>query len=294
MRAPKWWILVVILFLGALASIIGGAVWYGRRRALYYDAAANLPAELNAARAEALALTPADLLPDVPVADSRNAALLYQQITATDRGGPEGESFIAVAKGIATASDHRTVKVGLRKAAPLLRLAEKAAALPDCDFHRNWSLGPDLLLPEYAVLRKTARMLAAEATLQCESNRPEAALHTIWIGARMANHVARDPICIAFLVRIAIEAIMDRPLRRVMCRYSDRPDILRLVEETDRAFGPDLDVEHALRGEVMMCRICTGMVRSGAVTDGYGLNARILSLSRTTAADAYEAHSISF
>src|SRR5579871_3520726 len=198
----------------------------------YYKVAAMLPDEIKAAKQEGLLMTPADLERPVPVPDNQNAALLYSQFPPVKVSDQEDAVRSAVLKGKATAADRQATQRLLDKAAPQLRLAEQAAALPDCDFHRNWKLGPNLLLPEYAPIRETARLLGVKAVMQSDAGHPEAALHTVWVGMRMAQHLTRDPLLIPFLVRIAVESIMDRAFQYVVKHNADRPDILHLAAQT--------------------------------------------------------------
>ena len=263
---------------------------------LYYQAAATLPDEIRAAKQEGLPMTPGDLVRPIAVPDAQNAALLYSQIGGVNVYPKDDACLFAVLKGKATDADRKAAQRLLAKAAPQLHLVEQAARLPDCDFRRNWSLGPALLLPEYAPMRDTARLLAAQAMLQSEAGHPEAALRTIQVGAHMAQNVAKEPTVIALLVRLAIEAIMDHPFRQIINRYADRPDILRLAVQTEQEFGPTPDVRNALRGELVMCRTMAGMLRTDEDLSSITAKLRIpiTGSPRSVIADAYEAHSLSF
>ena len=182
----------------------------------------------------------------------------------------------------------------LATAAPELKLVEQAAELPHCDFHRNWSLGPSLPLPEYAQMRKMARLLAARAVLESEAGHPEAALRTICIGARMARHLDEEPILIAFLVRIAIEALMDRAFQQVVKRYAGRADILKQALMTDREFGDLLDIRNSLRYSVVGCRMMVSAFRANDPKFYDTMPQPPPGISRSLAADCFEARSISF
>ena len=295
-RDSRW------VWAAAAVTVCLGLALFGLRHKLlqsvplYYQAAGTLPNEIKAARQEGLPMTPADLVRPIAVPDARNGALLYAQIARVNVY-PKADAFlIAVIKGKATDADREAARRLLAKAAPQLHLAAQAAMLPDCDFHRDWSLGPDLLLPEYAPMRATARLLAAQAMLQSEAGQPEAALDTIRVGAHMAPMVGKDPIMIAFLVRIALEAIMDRAFQQIIARYADRPDILRLAAQTEQEFGPTPDVRNALRGEVVMCQTVAEMMRKGESLSSINENLRVplTGAPNTVVADAYAARSLAF
>ncbi|MCW3100597.1 MAG: hypothetical protein JWL77_6215 [Chthonomonadaceae bacterium] len=285
----------------AVAVCLGLALFGLRHKVLrsvplYYQAAGTLPDEIKAAKQEGLPMTPADLVRPIAVPDARNGALLYAQIAAVNVYPKADAYLVAVIKGKATDTDREATRRFLAKATPRLHLAAQASMLPDCDFHRNWSLGPSLLLPEYAPMRATARLLAAQAMLQSEAGHPEAALDTIRVGAHMARMVGKEPTVISLLVGIALEAIMDRVFQRVIERYADRPDILRLAAQTEQEFGPTPDVRNALRGEVVMCRTMAGMVRKDEDLSFINVNLRvpITGAPNTVVADAYEARSLAF
>ena len=295
-RDSRWY------WAAAAITVCLGLAFFGLRHKvlrsvpLYYQVAGTLPSEIKAAQQEGLPMMPVDLARPIAVPDTRNGALLYAQIASVNVEPKIDDCLIAVAHGKATNSDREEVRRLLAKAAPQLHLVAQAALLPDCDFHRNWSLGPTLRFPEFAPMRQTARLLAAQAMLQSEAGHPEAALDTIRVGAHMARQVGREPTVIALLVRIAIEAIMDRVFQQVIERYADRPDILRLAAQTEQAFGPTPDTRNALRGEVVMCRIMAGMVRKDESLSSINVNLRvpITGAPNTVVADAYEARSLAF
>jgi hypothetical protein len=295
-RKSMWaWAAAAITVCLGLA-LLGLRLKFMQSAPLFYQAAATLPNEIKAAKQEGLPMTPADLDRTPAVLDAQNAALLYSQIGGVNVYPKDDAYLMAVISGKATDADREAAHRLLVKAAPQLHLVEQAAVLPDCDFHRNWSLGPNLLLPEYAPMRATARLLVAQAMLQSEAGHPEEALKTIQVGAHMAQHVGKEPTIISVLVRLAIEAIMDRPFQKIIKRYADRPDTLRLAEQTEQEFGPVPDVRNALRGELVMCRTMVGMLRKDEDLSFINANLRIplLGAPRSVVADAYEAHSLAF
>ena len=288
-KTKAFWInLSVTLFL-ALVSV----GMYRHHVSPYYTVAATLPGEIEGAKREGLSLTPDDLKRITPVPDSQNAAYLYSQIPAGNVSDIEETARWAVVKGTATDAERQKTQRLLEKTAPQLLLAEQAALLPDCDFHLNWKLGPNLVLPKYAPAREAARLLAAKAVMQSDAGHPEAALHTIWIGMRMAQHLSREPSLIPLLVRIAIESIMDRPFQYVLKHYANRPDVLRLAEQTERGFGAMPDIAHAMRGEVVCTRIWANRIRNNEERE---LSNRLLMTGtpQSVVVDANEAHSLAF
>ena len=72
----------------------------------------------------------------------------------------------------------------------------------------DYTQGPGMLLRHLALLRRTARLLAAKATLQARSGDIEGAMGTVLIGLKDANHLKDEPIIISQLVRNACEGIL--------------------------------------------------------------------------------------
>lgn len=261
----KWlWLLLPALIL------VGAGVWFGfrfvTRLAEYPRVADTLPAELSAARREKLPLAPADLRPSPPVPASQNAAPLYRRIDAAFRAkqslaDADGATAGAFLRPGGQAVNETKVRAALARWEPQMREAEQAAGRTGCDFARHWEQGPSLLLPEFASMRLLARFLAARAILEAEGGRPDAALHTIAVGAKVGRHMSADPLAIALLMHLAVQAIMDRSFIRVVVMNKDRPGILRLAADTNRAFGPPPNLRHALSGELVMCNIMSEMLR---------------------------------
>lgn len=261
----KWlWLLLPALVL------VGAAVWFGfrfvTRLAEYPRVADTLPAELSAARRNGLPLSPADLRPSPPVLPSQNAAPLYRRIDAAFRArqslaDADGATAGAFLRPNGRGANRQKVRAALARWEPQMRLAEQAAGRAGCDFARDWKLGPSLLLPEFASMRLLARFLAARAILESKAGRPDAALRTIAVGAKVGRHMSANPLAIALLMHLAVQAIMDRSFIRVVVMNKDRPGILRLAADTNRAFGPPPNLRHALSGEVVMCNIMSEMLR---------------------------------
>jgi hypothetical protein len=307
-RFRKWvWGLlllpVVLIGIGVWVSF-GWLAHKALQMSQYAPVARTLPAEIAAARREGLPLEPNDLRPPSPVPDSQNAAPLYSRITNEFNALPkaqrdaEGETAIAILHTTRTEADRAKARALLLRCAPQMRLAEQAALLPRCDFHRPYEQGPNMMIPEYATARQFARLFALRAILESDAGQPEAALRSIAIGARIGRHMSEDPILIALLVRIAIQAIMDRAFQVVVLKYQDRPDILRLAAQTNRAFDPPPDVRHAFRGEMVMCRVCVDMVRSTPSWISFlPLSARARAQSRQVRrdmCDAWEARMLAY
>ena len=159
--------------------------------------------QLALIRAAGEPTTLAEVIPK-PVPDSRNAAVLYQQVLATgpersDRQGPPGFADIA---------DWSVMPDYLEKPhdAALRAAAWKVLADPETrrrlDIIRQASLRPDcVILPEwpgrvlqspwrFTPFRHAAYWLAGNAQMLSSQRHPDQALVWVRVGLRMSQHVA--------------------------------------------------------------------------------------------------------
>src|SRR5580765_3769182 len=97
---------LVLLFGTTLLAVVFGVAYCFRvARSPYEKAAASLPAELKAAKAEGLSLEPDELNQTPRVPDKRNAALLYQQVNLANVSTAEDDALAAVRKPHPTAAE---------------------------------------------------------------------------------------------------------------------------------------------------------------------------------------------
>ena len=217
---------VLVWFLMYVAFRVGQFGW----------AASNLPQERAAARREKIPLTPADLRRRPPVPEAQNAAPLYRRIAAAlDKRARDADAkaLDPLRKPGRTDKDREAARRVLARRKPVLDLAERAAALPHCDFQRPYEKGFALEFPEYAALRHTARLLAARAILESDADQPQKAFATVAVGARIATHVGEDTTLITMLVQIALRALMDRTYHTILRAHYDKPGIVALAEQTE-------------------------------------------------------------
>jgi len=252
-----------------LTVVLGGFLLYVLFRVAQFGQTANrLPQERAAARREGIPLTPGDLRRSPPVLNSQNAAPLYRRITAAlneKAMSADVKALDPLRQPGRTDKDRTTARLVLARRKPLLDLAERAAALPHCDFQRPYEQGTAMEFPEYSALRHMARLLAARATLESDAGQPEEAFATIATGARIAAHAGEDTTLITMLVQIAIRAFMDRVYHTVLRAHHDQPGVVASAERAERAFGRKTDLLHALGGEVVLGTVTCEQMRTGTL-----------------------------
>jgi len=289
----RFWACVLPAIVGLIGLAVGG-VWafrflndtFGDIR----EGARSLPAELAAARREGLPLEPSDLRRKPPVPDSRNAAPFlremareYEQSRAV---ATDGDVLAALRRPGRTDADRDAARAVLARGSRMVDLAEKAAARPDCDMEKPYELGPDVTFPEFAAARQAARLLAMRAVLSSDARRLQAAFRDIATGYRLGHLVGREPVVIAMLVRIAVEAIMGRAFEQIVLDHIREPRVIRLAQGALASQGPLPSIEHACRGEVIFGRISMKIVRRGGDLGALTGSQPSADLRRQTASEA--------
>lgn len=230
------------------------------------DAARSLPAERAAAKAEGLPLTPEELFANrEKVRDEDNAAPIYlqaiEEMKAIRKKGGTGfydemTNAQVVLKG--DFSKLAAAQALVSAYAKPIALAEQAAAKPRCDFHRDWSQGLGMLLPELSELKSLSRIFSIRAVLKARARQfPEAAADLKRAFA-IAGHAAEEPGLIQMLVGIASTTFAHDAVRQVGALTGTDPGALRtlasLVEAT-----PQFDLVLAIKGE---CVVMVTSIRS--------------------------------
>ncbi|HZH98811.1 MAG TPA: hypothetical protein VEX38_07550, partial [Fimbriimonadaceae bacterium] len=188
----------------------------------------NLKKELAAARAEGLPLELEDVFK--PVTDQQNAASLYQRVfPLLEETKRERQAF----KQNETLTPVRIPELALllRRSEKVLLLLEDAAAKPYCQFNRDYSLGFDVLFPEFVLMKEAVRLLCLKARYEVHTGQGSRAVKTLRTAYRVAEHSGQDPILIAMLVRIANEVIVLKEVELLLSHQKHAIQVLREVDD---------------------------------------------------------------
>lgn len=237
----------------AAACLILAAIW----TATDVYATVLLNRELEAIRQRGEPLTMAELAPP-PVPDKDNAAVLYQRAEATlekigltqdeeiQMMGQDPKTNAVMSAPQLSAARRRL----LQKYRPAIELIRQASRLSSCVFPRNWNQPAfEILFPEYAPLRKFARLMSASAIQEAQDGQTAQAIEDVGVIYRISEHVNSDPILISLLVSIAIENVGHNALAQVF-EYSNltsaqKSEVEAILPRSDR----EQDLARALRGE---------------------------------------------
>lgn len=250
----------------AIGTVLGiGTVFLAGSYAVMYGQfgrfASQRDAELAAAKAEGLPLEPKDLAR--AVSPDQNAAPVYvagikmledKSLKATRQLLTDAEE-----KG-ATQSDLLATEAGFAKYASMMDKVQRASERPECAFERDWTLGPNLLLPEYAYMKTYSKMFSLRAVLASEKGDWQSSLRDLRTCYRLARHSGQDPILIGMLVEVAQESITHAAFQQVMSKHGTDPAFLAAATKLQDEIGALPNFRHALGGEIIFGRTAIPMI----------------------------------
>jgi hypothetical protein len=237
-------------------------------------AAAN---ELALARKEGLWTSFDDLANRPAPPDARNAALIYQPLCASFEAALPKNAVLDPALG---AGGEPAFEAVYRGAEPFLREFERAAALPDCQFQRNWRSGAAVVFPELAQMKLAFKIVCTEATLMGRRGKAIQGLDLVRRFAPMGRHAGSDPIGIAPMVQIAMDAIAFRAIQTILGSHGLEPGVLESAKAAMNAFGPPPDPLTSFRGE---CALVTGEMDDSSMWKSFFNDGRLDTLSHIPA-----------
>ncbi len=233
----------------------------------YRRVARTLSSQLAGAQREGLPLTPSDLR-RAPVPREQNAAPVYVQIHADFARAGDGDAAEATLSALLrperTGKDRGAAAALLRRWDAQMRLANHAAGLSYCDFGVRWEDAPDIAFPYFPTLRRLARMRAAQAVLASDAKKPAEAFRALVRGARIARHAGQEPIFIALLVQMTIDAIADRWFVDVLLAHQEDRNAIKAARATLAAFSTTPDLRYVLRGELLFARSSFAKARTNS------------------------------
>ncbi len=236
-----------------LGGLFVGAFVYLDKRSAWE--LAQVKAEVRAA---GLPLEPRDLARPLPP-DEQNAAPLYVQLNNYYSANPltGADRVLDDIRGVKlpTPQEQEQLRQAVQHRQDILTRVHAAAKRPYCDFNRNYAQGASLLLPEYARMRAGIRALTAESTLLLADGKPLDAIQNQSLGFQMAQHADSDPIIIANLVAIALDAITLRGMEKVLYASGEQPGVAQAVEQAIAQHWKPHSLKYGMGGEFVMATV---------------------------------------
>ena len=99
-----------------------------------------------------------------------------------------------------------------------LKLLHKGAAAEHFRYPVDFTAGFDALMPDLSDIREAAMLLKLEAVLHAENGEPQLAADSVISGFGLARSLAKEPVLVSQLVRIAGQALAVSTLEQVINR----------------------------------------------------------------------------
>ncbi len=221
-------------------------------RAQITQGSQELETERAAVKEDGLFLDPARLQAALPPAD-QNAAPLYLKLIQILKDKPL--NLPPYADGMSTRHSYTPEQIAAAQKIYDTRqdvwdLVHQAADKPQCVFSRNWTLGPNLMFPEFATVRAAARLLETESYLLAHQGRYKEAVEAGARGLRLAGHAGSDPSLISYLVGCACDAIALQSFSGLLSLAGTNPEVCRQVSQAIAVNRPRLSLRAGLTGDL--------------------------------------------
>ncbi|MGO8672189.1 MAG: hypothetical protein ACLQVD_12590 [Capsulimonadaceae bacterium] len=199
-------------------------------------------ARVAAARQKGLPTTLSDIFA-VPTSGP-NAAPLFQQMESMPPDNLENSVNFAIFRPkqpTASESDWASAETYLHRDASLVSLAEKAASIPNCVFPRV-DTGQDpatVVFPEYAQMRRAARIIALKSVLMARDSRPVEAVREQALGFQTSRDAYRDVGLIGWLGGLSDDEITLKGMQQILIASHGDPTAAADVEASiDKDWTP--------------------------------------------------------
>lgn len=226
-------------------------------RRSYAGQAEKLPRALAEARALGIPVTPDELRQMVALPDEVNAATDYwtafRNLEEPDYDRKRGDAESALTNGEATPEQKRLLRAELAAEAARLKSVERASHKSGADWKRKWEEGPALLFPEFAPMKRSAKLLRNQALFESEAGHVIRAYQLLITAARVGKHAGDDPELIGALVNYAIDYISLNAAASVLNAHHNA--ISRMAAQKFLSqLPPTSTFRHAIPGELMRIR----------------------------------------
>jgi hypothetical protein len=218
-----------------------------------------------------------------PVADTNNAALLYQSAISLLKAEPSGHSLKGppgesvrdqierekhrdvlgrlsslssdLAEGTITPEKLQELKelMSRKSVDHALYAIEQGAQRPACRQECDYEAGTNLVTPGLTGMRSLARIVGAKARMEADAGNMDQAWHWAIVQAKLADAMRDEPILISQLVRIAMISASCEAIQRL---YETAPPSMGQREQLEAILSTFDDVTPLVRavdGERLLC-----------------------------------------
>ncbi|MCH7944574.1 MAG: hypothetical protein IIC73_00955 [Armatimonadetes bacterium] len=128
----------------------------------------------------------------------------------------------------------------------------EAAGKAGCDFGRDWSDGPKLLLPEIAQAKAMVRYSAILAKADANEGDYDGALQKLLVADRIGRHIGREPMIISKLVEYACRSIVLKAATEILADRPAEPATSDLVTRLGGSLRSLEDIRQGLQVGLIM------------------------------------------
>ena len=215
--------------------------------------------ELEENRAAGLPVTPADMK-HTPIPESLNAAPIYLQLVDLLKKKPlskqdEERVYRLSVPGPLAKEEMESGRQVLADRPDISDLVHRAVSRPDCDFDRDYALGPALATPEFGKMRLAARWVAGEASILARDGKTKEAIKYAESGFNIGRQLSHDPTLIGYLVSLSADTFCLEALQAILYLAADRSTIAEAVRQAIADKWKVNSLSHALKGELVLTAV---------------------------------------
>lgn len=202
---------------------------------------------------------------------SRDAGALIAKLQAAERAAARtdvGKKFTADMTG-----DVELRKTYLNAHPELLRLSRQIFKKTELATLTDPSLGPALLLPQYAGCKTATKIAGMKAQVLAREGQPVEALNLLTEAANFASVVNNDSLLISELVGISVRTIAHRFAMDILTKHKESPAVRQAMSRYLVASYPNIDMRRAIPSEVSLGLASEELVKQGkfSIEDIVGL-----------------------
>lgn len=148
--------------------------------------------------------------------------------------------------------DYEGLKTHLTELEDVLKGVHATVARRKLSFNRDWDEGAAVRFPEYATLRRLARVLRLECVSRAYSGDVGGALGSLAAIRKLARLVVQEPTMISMMTAMAISSTANEAAEHLATLFADKPQLLREMKDVMIATRLDPDPIRALMGDLYM------------------------------------------
>lgn len=269
-----------LIAIALVAVAVSGLGWWRR---VIPDR--ELDKELRLARAEGIPTSAAEFAATIPRAENHeNAAPYYRKLLGLRRVGLDvGLADIADAVFGASPGSVARARAALSRNRQKLELVDQAILLPKCWFDRDWREGAAVVMPEFAEIKKAARLFALRGALSARQGHVDQALAQVRAMEVLSGHCRQETTAISALVGDSIHEIALQTLALWSMAYREERYVQAIEGLITRMPKADIKSDnraglHEILSMIELCSTKEGRASLGLAEEDIGAAEKIFQI----------------